>query len=274
MMRKFVLLIPLLLCACSKSDDNAWLGYGEGDNVYVSAPSPGWVTGMKVERGTAVHPGQLLFQLDDTHEAAARDQATATIAQDTALIAQEEANLTYAQKSLSRQQGLARVRAGVPTTLDQAEAGYRQSQAHIEQLQSQRQQAQAALNDANYQLSQRSVIARTQGNIQDIYFRNGEYAPASTPVLSILPPENIYVRFFVPETQLANVHLGEKVHVSCDGCAKNITATITFIAQLEEFTPPIIFSVNNREKLVFKLEARAPGGIKLNPGQPVDVRPL
>lgn len=273
-MRKILLLLPLLLCACSKGDNNAWLGYGEGDNVYVSAPSPGWVTGMKVERGTSVRPGQLLFQLDDTHEAATRDQATATIAQDTALIAQEEANLAYTQKSLSRQQGLARLNAGVPTTLDQAEASYRQSQAHIEQLQSQRQQAEAALNDANYQLSQRDVIARTQGHVEDIYFRNGEYAPASTPVLSILPPENIYVRFFVPETQLAKVRLGEKVRISCDGWAKDITATVTFISQQEEFTPPVIFSVGNREKLVFKMEARAPAGIKINPGQPVEVRPL
>jgi HlyD family secretion protein len=95
-----------------------------------------------------------------------------------------------------------------------------------------------------------------------------------TPVVSVLPPQNVYVRFFVPESQFARVKLGQRVAVACDGCAQNITATVTFIAQQEEFTPPVIFSIGSREKLVFKLEARAPGGLKLNPGQPVDVRPL
>jgi HlyD family secretion protein len=93
-------------------------------------------------------------------------------------------------------------------------------------------------------------------------------------VVAILPPENIFVRFFVPEPEFARVKLGQRVRITCDGCADNITATITFIAQQEEFTPPVIFSQNNREKLVFKLEARAPGGLKLSPGQPVEVRPL
>ena len=95
-----------------------------------------------------------------------------------------------------------------------------------------------------------------------------------TPVVSILPPENIFVRFFVPETEFAHLKLGQRVSISCDGCAPNITATVTFIASQEEFTPPVIFSIGSREKLVFKVEARAPGGLKLNPGQPVDVRPL
>ncbi len=273
-MKHIWLLLPLVLCACGKTDDTGWLGYGEGDNAFISAPQPGWVTNVRVQRGQPVHLGDALFALDDTHELAARDQALATIAQAKAQIAQEQANLALTQKTLSRQQGLARAGAGVPTTLDQAQSSYRQSAARITQLQGQENQAEASLADANYQLAQRSVIAHTKGRVEDIYFRNGEYVPASTPVLAILPPENIYVRFFVPETQFAHIHIGQKVHISCDGCASNIDATITFIAQQEEFTPPVIFSVGNREKLVFKLEARAPGGLKINPGQPVEVHPL
>ena len=121
--------------------------------------------------------------------------------------------------------------------------------------------------------TQRQVIAQTEGNVQDIYFREGEYLPASTPAVSILPPKNVFVRFFVPETEFARIQLGGKVRVTCDGCAA-MDATVTFIAAREEFTQPVIFSVGNREKLVFKLEARAPDGLKLNPGQPVQVRPL
>jgi HlyD family secretion protein len=271
-MRKCAALF-LLLAACGRNGDHVWLGYAEGDNAFISAPQAGWLARLAVERGDHVKPGQLLFTLDDTREAAARDQAAAAIPQIEAQIAQAKANLDLTGKTLARQQGLARAHAGVPTALDQAQASYRQAAATLAQLQAQEKQAQATLAGAQYTLAQRDIVSYVEGPVQDVYFREGEYVPPSTPVLSVLPPKNIYVRFFVPEPQFAHVHLGEKVRIACDGC-KPLTATITFIAQQEEFTPPVIFSVGNREKLVFKLEARAPGGLPLHPGQPVEVRPL
>jgi len=272
-LRVEILLLPLLLCACGQKSDHAWLGYAEGDNTFISAPQAGWVARMDVQRGDRVHRGEKLFMLDDTQQQAARDQAAAVLPQITAQMAQAEANLDYTRKTYERQEGLARVNAGTPTTLDQALSSYKQAQGALAQLQAQQAQAQAALSGAQYTLSQRDIVAYVDGAVQDIYFREGEYAPASTPVISVLPPANIYVRFFVPETEFAHVHLGERVQITCDGCTPT-AATISFIAQQEEFTPPVIFSVGNREKLVFKLEARAPGGLKLNPGQPVEVRPL
>jgi HlyD family secretion protein len=264
----------LLLASCGRSDDGVWLGYAEGDTAYVSAPQAGWITRLSINRGDKVGRGQLLFTLDATHETAARDQAIANIAQAEAELAQERANFDYTEKQLTRQAGLARSRAGVPAMLDQVLANNRQSKARIAQLEGQINQMKAALADANYQLGQRAVISRTAGRVQDVLFHTGEYAPAMTPVVSILPPENIFVRFFVPEKQFAKVHLGERVAVSCDGCAPGLTARVTFVAAQEEFTPPVIFSQENRSKLVFKIEARAAGGLKLNPGQPVSVRPL
>jgi HlyD family secretion protein len=263
----------LILTACGQSEQHGWLGYAEGDNAFISAPQPGWLAHLAVERGDQVKRGQLLFTLDDTREQAARDQAAAVLPQMKAQIAQAAANLDFMRKSLARQQGLARANAGVPSALDQALANYRQAVASLEQLQAQERQAAAVLTGARYTLAQRDIAAYVEGPVQDIYFREGEYVPASTPVVSILPPKNIYVRFFVPETEFAHVHLGERVRITCDGC-KAMTATVTFIAQQEEFTPPVIFSVGNREKLVFKLEARAPGGLPLHPGQPVEVKPL
>lgn len=271
-MKRIFLLLCVFLAACGEKKNDAWLGYGEGDNAFISAPQPGWVTAMKVERGQMVHRGDLLFVLDDTREQAGRDQAAAALAQAKASLAQEQSNLAYAQTELNRQNGLARSNAGTPALRDLALNNYRQSSSRIAQLKAQIAQMEASLNNAAYGLSQRNVVAQTDGPVQDIYFREGEYVPASTPVLSILPPANIFVRFFVPEGQLARVHLGQPVTISCDGC-KPLTAKISFIAQREEFTPPVIFSVENREKLVFKLEARAPGGLALNPGQPVEVRP-
>jgi HlyD family secretion protein len=272
-MKRLSLLLLLLLAACGRNDDSAWLGYAEGDNAFVSAPQPGWMSSLRVERGAYVHRGDLLFTLDDTAQVASRDQAVASLETAKASLAQEEANLAYAARQLQRQSGLARANAGTPANLDLAKSSYEQSAARIAQLKAQIAQTDASLAGATYSLTQRNIVAQAEGRVQDIYFRAGEYVPASTPVVSILPPKNIYVRFFVPETQFDKVHVGQKVRVTCDGC-KPVDATVTFIAQQQEFTPPVIFSVGVREKLVFKLEARMPGGMKLNPGQPVQVRPL
>ena len=271
---KRLVLIALLLAGCSKQDGHAWLGYAEGDTAFVAAPQAGWVANLKVERGDAVKVGDLLFALDDTAQAAARDQARAQIAQAGGQMGQAKASLALAEKELTRQQALLRAGAGTKQAFDQAKSARDTAAALIAQIQGAQAQAQATLANAAYQLSERDVVSRTQGTVQDVFFRPGEYAPAMTPVISILPPGNVYVRFFVPESEFAKVKLGQKVRVSCDGCPANITATVSFIAAREEFTPPVIFSVGNREKLVFKIEARTPGGLKLHPGQPVDVRPL
>jgi HlyD family secretion protein len=265
--------IVLLLAACSAEKPHGWLGYAEGDDAFISPPQAGWLAHLNVARGDMVKPGQRLFTLDDTREAAARDQAAAAIPQIQAQLKQARANLELARITLARQQGLARAHAGVPTALDQAESSYKQAAASVAQFEAQESQAQATLAGAQYALSQRDVVSQVKGPVQDIYFREGEYVPASTPVLSVLPPKNIYVRFFVPETEFARVRLGQRVRITCDGC-KPLTAAVTFIAQQEEFTPPVIFSIGNREKLVFKMEARAAGGLPLHPGQPVEVHPL
>jgi HlyD family secretion protein len=274
MKRVALALLALLLAGCEQQKQHAWLGYAEGDNAFIAAPQAGWVSRMTVERGREVKRGDLLFTLDDTREAASRAQAEATLAQAKAQMSDAQAALEYATKELERQKRLVAAGAGAKATLDLAQQNYDQANARVEQIRASQAQAEAALTNAAYQLSQRDVVSLTEGRVEDIYFRTGEYVPAGTPVVSVLPPENIYVRFFVPESEFSKVKLGDRVAISCDGCAPHLTARITFIAQQQEFTPPVIFSESSRDKLVFKLEARADGGLKLNPGQPVDVRPL
>lgn len=270
---RFALAFLLLLGGCEKARQGTWLGYAAGDTAFVSAPLAGWVTDVKVERGAWVKRGDGLFVLDSTSQIAGRDQAEATIAQARGQLGQATANLELARKQLVRQRGLMRSGATSQQAVDQAQMSFDSANAQVAQIEANEQQARATLANASYQLSQRQIVSLTTGRVQDVYFRSGEYVPAMTPVISILPPENVYVRFFVPEDQFARIKLGRKVKIHCDGCA-DITATVSFIASQQEYTPPVIFSNQSRKQLVFKVEARAPGGLKLNPGQPVDVDPL
>jgi len=136
--------------------------------------------------------------------------------------------------------------------------------------------AKAALAQADWRLSQRNGVtpAGAEGAlVQDTYFVEGEWVPAGRPVVSLLPPGNVKVRFFVPETQVGAVHPGDAVSIHCDGCGAPIAAKVSFISTQAEYTPPVIYSKDSRAKLVFMIEARPSpqDGAKLRPGQPVDV---
>lgn len=296
-----LLLAATMLAACDAQEENGWLGYAEGEEAFIAAPQPGWLTTIDVARGANVSPGDVLFTLDATREIAARDNARAAISAANAMIvqadaqaaqavatrAQAEANTLRSEREFERQEGLVAIGATPRREVEQAEAILQSARARGTQAEAQRDQAlglraqaeaqieeaEAALATAAFNLSERTVQARLGGTVQDIYFRAGEYA-TSAPVLSILPPENVFIRFFIPEEDLASLALGDEVRIGCDNCPEDLTANISFISAEVEFTPPIIYSVNNRQKLVFKAEARAPGGMALRPGLPVDVTPL
>jgi HlyD family secretion protein len=138
------------------------------------------------------------------------------------------------------------------------------------------QAAQSAVEMAQWRLDQRRVAAPVAGRVADVLARPGETIAAGAPVVSLLPPENIFVRFFVPETALASIHRADAVALACDSCPAGLTATISFISPQAEYTPPVIYSEESRAKLVFLIEARPrPEQARLlNPGQPIEVRPL
>jgi HlyD family secretion protein len=136
--------------------------------------------------------------------------------------------------------------------------------------------ARSAIGMAQWRLDQRQVLSPVSGVVADVLARPGETLEAGAPVVSLLPPENIFIRFFVPEPMLAKVHRGDDVTVVCDNCPADLKATISFIAPQAEYTPPVIYSESSRSKLVYLVEARPRlGQARLfNPGQPVMVRPL
>jgi HlyD family secretion protein len=293
----------------------AWQGYAEADYVKVAPTQPGQLTSVAVARGDAVAAGSPLFTQDDTAERAARDQAARQLDQARQQLAnlesggklteiqQAEANLDDVRATLIRtqadlQRSVALLRDGFATkqSVDQLSADYRSAQAKVAaneaalaqlraplgratEIKAQEaavQAVRAALDMADWRLAQRSVAAPLGGRVADVLAQPGETVAAGAPVVSLLPPANIFVRFFIPEPALSSVHRGDTVALACDGCPAGLRATISFISPQAEYTPPVIYSESSRAKLVFLIEARPPPeqASRLNPGQPIEVRPL
>jgi HlyD family secretion protein len=292
-----------------------WQGYAEADFVKVGPTLAGLLTSVFVERGVKVDRGARLFDQDDIADRAALDQAARQLRQTEAQLAnlqsagkpteiqQAEANLADAQAArdklwadLQRTERLLKSGTASVQLAEQQRADLRSAAAKIQGLEAALAQlrnplgreseikaqqaaveaAGAAVAMAQWRLDQRHVAAPAAGVVADVLARPGETMPAGGPVVSLLPPENIFVRFFVPEQMLATVHYGEQVKLVCDSCPADLIATISFISPHAEYTPPVIYSETSRAKLVFRVEARPPPqhASLLNPGQPVAVRPI
>jgi HlyD family secretion protein len=279
----------------------AFTGYVVSDNVYMSSPVSGTLTAISVNRGDRVAAGQPLFRVDPTVRAAQADQARAQIAGSQAGVAQQEgalaqakANLASAQADADRNETEARRLAAAQREkpgsvaqlqLDQAQAAYKSAldkrdaaraqlksaSAAVAASQAQVRQAEAGLTSAQRQLSDLAPVAPGAGRIDDIMFKPGESVAANAPVVSIVPDGEVKVRFYVPEAQVNAFKPGRKVAIACDGCAAGMTASVDFVASRPEYTPPVIYSLDARQKLVFMVEAVPSDPRALVPGQPMDV---
>lgn len=284
-------------------------GYAEGEYVRIAVPESGVLDMLAVKRGDRVEPGQVVFALEQDREKAARAQAAAQLAQAEAQLAnltkgrrkpeidaleaqrnQADAALRLSSAQLDRIRQLASSNVAAADRLDTARASFERDQARVAELSAQIasarmaarsdeiraaeanvEAARAALEQAEWRLSKRVGTAVQGGIVTDTTFRLGEMVGAGAPVVSFLPPESIKVRFFVPQAVLGGLKLGQAVTLHWDG-AGDAKGHVTYIAPQAEFTPPVIYSRGNREKLVFMVEAvtDAPDE-RLHPGQPVDV---
>jgi HlyD family secretion protein len=302
------ILLALILGGCGSEPQGSVTGYAEGEYVYVAAPEGGWVSELLVTRGAQVNVGDALFALDAEAQIAQRDQVAAQMRQAEAQLANLEtgrrpdeiaaleaaltqavANRTLAEAEFKRAVELKQrsfvSQAAVDTRRAQRDAALmqvRQSEANLalarkgarsNEIGAARaavEAAKASLARAEYGLSQRRIRSKVAGRVEDTLRRAGEYVPPGGAIVQILPPQNVKLRFFVPEQLRAKLSPGSLVQVGCDGCAKELKGRVTFIASAAEFTPPVIYSVGSREKLVWMVEAVPEGGT-LTPGQPVDV---
>ncbi|MBV9348584.1 MAG: efflux RND transporter periplasmic adaptor subunit [Pseudolabrys sp.] len=239
----FAVALGFALAACGSNSDRPLQGWVEANLVFVSPDEAGRIEDLAVREGDRVSAGAALFTVDNDLQKAD--------------LAIKQAALVTAQQAFDRARELVRAAAGTQKALDDAQAGLAQAQANLEWAQT--------------RLARRRGASPAAGVIQQIYFRPGETVPAGRPVVSLLPPQNLKIRFFAPEAFLPRVKIGQSVNVSCDGCEKNLTAKVSFIAGTAEFTPPVIYSLEERSKLVFLIEARPDDPEKFRVGQPVSV---
>lgn len=247
-----------LLAGCGPREPGHIPGYVEAEFVYVAPALSGTIDELSVQRGARVTRDAPLFRLEMEAETAAQREASQRLEKARATLAKAEADQGRAEK-------LFKERVISPEELDSARKGAREWTAEVAA-------AEAALRQAQWQLDQRSVAAPVTALVHDTFYRRGEWVGAGKPVVALLPPENLKVRFFLGEAQLAAIRQGMALRVTTDG-GTAIEAPVTYIAPQAEYTPPVIFSREQRRKLVFMVELSvpAPAAERLHPGQPVDV---
>jgi HlyD family secretion protein len=311
-LRRLASLGILVLAACGPAKERPLQGYVEGEYARVGAPFAGTLEKLSVKRGDQIAAGAALFALEQENELAARRQAEEQLKSAQARLdnlktgkrppevqtVEEQLRQAEAARELSlanfkRQESLYKSGFISSAALDDARTKLKSDEASVAQLkasvatanlpggrpdeiraaQADAEAAASALAQADWRLSQRAIEAPQAGRVNDTYYVVGDFVPAGNPVVSLLPATNVKIRFYVPEPMLGRLKIGEAVSFACDGCGDAMSATVSFIADRAEFTPPVLYSRENRAKLVFLVEARVAQDIasRLNPGQPVDV---
>ncbi len=304
----FIFILALMTLGCW-SEDHRYQGYVEGENVYLASPNSGTLKKLFIQRGDQVKKGQLLFQLDSDPQALVVKQNEADLLQAQkvlkdleqprrvpeieaikAQIEQTEARLKLAEIRVNRMETLYAKHAIDKDSVDAAVATYKEQQQLKAQYESNLQLARlgsrdeqikaqqaeiisliAKLNEAKWQLQQKSVYAPDDGYIFDTYYREGEFVGSQQAVLSLLPPKNVRVEFFVPVQRLPTLYKGQKIHFICYGCRKAGEAVINYISPEAQYTPPLVYSRENTDKLVFRIKAVINQANEFKPGQPVTI---
>jgi HlyD family secretion protein len=303
--------VPLLLAGCFGNEGQELQGYVEGTYVYVSAENAGRIVERPVAAGDTVEEGAILARLDDSDEKEAVAGAQARLAQAKAELAnlgsgkrEEEISVIaarlaearasfnlaeedYRRKLVLRERGIVSqsVVDDAKAKRDTAESNSNAIERELivaklparpEEISAAERNVaaeEAALAQAKIQLEWRVLKAPASGRIEETFYEPGERVNAGQPVVSLLPDANRKIRFFLPETALSRARIGQRIELACDGCAEGLAAEIDLIATEAEFTPPILYSKDSRDKLVFRIEARPlEAAADLKVGQPVDVR--
>lgn len=266
-------LLLLSLIACSRQEQQQAQGYVEGRYTYIATPVGGKLNHLAIERGQMIKKDQLLFTLDEQPEIDQYMNALENLKQAIASKDVITPNLDFARLTYHRYQDLVAKKAIEQSALDQSQANYQAYIAQLAQAEGLIAANKAMVLQAEWSKNQKQVVAPLDAIVFDTYYRLGEYIAANQPVLSLLAPPDIKVIFFVSDIYLHNLSLGKEVKLACEGCENHLKGKISFISPTAEYTPPVIYSNETNNKLIFRVEAQLDRAqaIKLHPGQPIAV---
>ncbi|EPX79607.1 HlyD family secretion protein [Salipiger mucosus] len=310
-MTDFLCALPLAVALFSTCAPPAPLatGYAEGEFTLVAPVATAQIQSVAVARGDRVVAGETLVQMERRDAEIALAQAEAALAKAEselldlqegkrpaeirvieASLASARAQAEEARRTRDRMESLAARGAATRSQADDAETAAKVAEAQVAQIEAElaaarlpargqaiaaakaaRDGAEAARDQARWNLDQRSLRAPADGRVFDVIRTPGEIAGPSAPVLSLLPDGAVKLRLYLPETAFSQVEVGSALTVGCDGCPEGLAARVTYISDAAEFTPPVIYSLENRQKLVYLVEAQPAPGSGLKPGQIVDV---
>jgi HlyD family secretion protein len=274
MKRLLILALALTLGACGEPASDAMQGYGEADYLYLSSQDAGVIGELLVREGDRVEAGAQVFRLDPNRLGYNAQSAEAQRAAAAAAVRTAQAEATLAQRNYARGAELARQGFYPRARLDADLAARDAANARLAQARREAAAVGAEAGLAEERVQDLAGTAPRAGTIEQIFHRQGEVVAAGAPIVALLPPENMKVRFFAPQGMLDRLPVGARVLVSCDGegCADPVPAVVSFVATEPQFTPPVIYSLEQRDKLVFLVEARFDRATPIRPGMPVDVR--
>ncbi|HSM41460.1 MAG TPA: HlyD family efflux transporter periplasmic adaptor subunit [Afifellaceae bacterium] len=302
-------IVSALIADCAPPPPLA-VGYVEGEYVLIAPIETAQIVSVDVSRGSRIAAGERLATLERRDAEIAVAEARAALAQAESKLADlrqgkrpEEIDMIVAsinsaraqaeeaQRALDRQTDLLKRGVSAQANFDTASTNLQVARAKVAELEANLavaklparadeidaaeatvKQAEASLANARWRLDQRELTAPEPGTVFDIIRNPGEVAGPQAPVLSVLPDGAVKVRVYIPERALAGISTGTRLEVHCDGCGEGMTATVSYVANDPEFTPPVIYSLENRQKLVYLVEAKPDdGAVALKPGQIVDV---
>ncbi|MBL8536810.1 MAG: efflux RND transporter periplasmic adaptor subunit [Hyphomonadaceae bacterium] len=272
MKRALIAAIGLLTVACAAPNDDSMQGYGEAEYIYLASQETGVVRDLAVREGDIVEAGARIYALDPDRLTYSAQSARAQSAAAAQAVRTAQAQAALAQSTYQRGAELFERGFYSRARLDADRAALDAANAQLARTQREAGAAGAASSLARTRLNDLDGVSPAAGSIERIYRRAGEVVPAGQPIVALLTPENMKVRFFAPQAVLSRLPVGARVMVSCDGCSAPLPAVVSYVAREPQFTPPVIYSLEEREKLVFLVEARFSEATPIRPGMPVDVR--
>lgn len=273
-MRKLasLFLITTLLCAC-KDGEKQYNGYIDADLTYLSSNYSGRLAELFVHRGETVHKNQLLFKLEQTSEQYAVESSHLN---ENNLMAQKQeilAQLHYSELNYQRTSKMRQQQSASQNDLDVAKKDIDVLNNQLKAIDFQIQASHIATSDKRWQKSRTENVTEDNGLIFDTYYTPREFVQAGQPVLSLITKKHIKVIFYAPEAELSHITLNQKIKISSDGTSPLATGHISYISNIAQYTPPIIYSREERQDLVFRVEASidTPDLQHIHLGQPVSL---